>query len=214
MTVHLWSATYDRSVSNVIVVQDEIAASLTRALQLEVVARPHEPPHSAEAYDVYLRGLHAREGFNQAGFEEAAAYFRQSLKLDPQFAGAAEALARVLLDEASWGFVSPQIGFARTRDAATAALALDPNSALAHAVLGSIHTWHDWDWAASERELRTAVALAPNDPVVLFSPRKVGWPSATGTMQPDSTRSLDRSIRCLPRFTRSPAGHCCEWGDS
>jgi TolB-like protein/Tfp pilus assembly protein PilF len=179
--VHLWSATYDRSVSNVIVVQDEIAASLTRALQLEVVARPHEPPHSAE-------------GFNQAGFEEAAAYFRQSLKLDPQFAGAAEALARVLLDEASWGFVSPQIGFARTRDAATAALALDPNSALAHAVLGSIHTWHDWDWAASERELRTAVALAPNDPVVLFFSAEgrlaVGhWDDATRLYS--ESRSLD-----------------------
>src|ERR1035438_7128988 len=120
-------------------VQDEIAHGLARALQLEVVTRPQVPPRSLEAYDSFLRGLHAREGYNQAGFEEAVANFRQALRFDPNYVPAAEALARALADQAQWGFVPPRVGFERARAAAISALKLDSKSALLHAVLGSIH---------------------------------------------------------------------------
>jgi tetratricopeptide (TPR) repeat protein len=166
--VHRWSENYERSSSDVLAIQDEIAAGLARALQLEVDTGSRKAPKSSEAYDSYLRGLHVRERYDQGGFEEAVADFRQALQLDPDFVPAAEGLARALLDQAEWAFVPPRVGFAQSRTAAMAALRLDSKSALAHAFLASIHTWYDWDWPSAERESSAAVALAPNDPTVLM----------------------------------------------
>jgi TolB-like protein/predicted Zn-dependent protease len=162
-----WSDSYDRSASDALAVQDQIAAGLARALQLEVNMTPRRSPRSAEAYDSYLRGLHAREGYDQAGFEKAVADFKRTLQLDPDFVPAAEALARVLFEEASWYFLPPQVGFEQARTAATAALRLDAKSALAHVLLGSVHIWYDWDWPSAAREMRMGMMLAPNDPDVL-----------------------------------------------
>jgi TolB-like protein len=162
-----WSESYDRSASDVLTVQDQIAAGLARALQLEVYSKPRQLPRNPDAYDSYLRGLHARENYDQAGFEKAAADFRHALQLDPDLVPAAESLARALFDEAGWYFVPPQVGFEQTRAAAIGALRLDAKSALAHVILGSVHIWYDWDWPNASREMRMGVTLAPNDPIVL-----------------------------------------------
>lgn len=168
---HRWSQTYDREVVDVLKVQDEIAAALVRALQLEVTPFSHSQGQAlvrnSEAYDSYLRGLHALNRYNQGGFEEAAANFRHALELDPSFAPAGGALALALRDLVDYGFVPQQAGWEQARAAAEAALKLDPNSAIAHAVLGNVYTEFEWDWLAAARELKTAVSLAPNYPPVL-----------------------------------------------
>jgi TolB-like protein len=168
-----WSETYDREVSDTLKVQDEIAVSLVRALQLEVASSRFSEgravPRNGEAYDTYLRGLHAFNRFDQSGMDEAVAHFRHALTLDPLFVPAAEQLARTLCDQPSWGFVPPSIGYEQARVAADAALKLDPRSAIAHAVLGCVHIWYDWDWPAAMQEVKAAVALNANDPFVLVT---------------------------------------------
>jgi TolB-like protein/Tfp pilus assembly protein PilF len=170
---HRWSDTYDREASDTLKVQDEIAASLVRALQLEVASsrfsEERAVPRNGEAYDTYLRGLHAFNRFDQSGMDEAVAHFRHALTLDPLFVPAAEQLARTLCDQPSWGFVPPSTGYEQARVAADAALKLDPKSAIAHAVLGCVHIWYDWDWPAAVQEMNTAMALNPNDPFVLVT---------------------------------------------
>ncbi len=169
---HRWSETYDRDARDVLKVQDDIATNLVRALQLEVTTSSHlqgkESLRNSEAYDNYLRGLHARDRYDQSGFDEAAVRFRRALDIDPSFVPAAEALALALRDLADWGFVPPKTGWEQARTAAAAALKLDPNSAAAHAVLGRIHTDFDWDWPAAAREVNTSVTLAPNNALVLY----------------------------------------------
>ena len=205
---HRWSETYDRDASDVLKVQGEIAGSLVRALQLEVanplVFQSRSSLRSGEAYDMYLRGLHAKDRFDQRGFEEAAAGFRRALELDPLLSPAAETLALDLLNLASLGFVPPQIGFEQARVAAEAALKLDSKSALAHAVLGGIHVFHDWDWPAAAREVETAVALAPNSPSVLdiaaIERMAVGrWSEAANFL--DASSTLDPLDPVVHRFS-------------
>ena len=165
-----WSETYDRDVSDVLRVQDEIAASVVRALQLEVKSstgfKAQRTLRNSDAYYSYLRGLHATDRFDQGGLEESITHFRHALELDPSFVPAAESLARSLLELASWGFAPAETGFANARAAAEATIKLDSTSALGHACLGDVYT-KLLDWPATEPEIKTAVALAPNNPRVL-----------------------------------------------
>ena len=167
---HRWSETYDRSVEDILRVQDEIAFDLVRALQLEVASsvfsQSQTTPQAAEANDSYLRGLHAHDRFDRRGFEEAAADFRHALDVDATFAPAAEALALTLKDMATWAFVPPRTGYPQAQAAAEAALKLDPKSALAHAVLCVINTQYEWDWSAAARECAVAERLGPRHPYV------------------------------------------------
>jgi TolB-like protein len=186
---HRWSETYDRNVSDALSVQDEIAASLVRALQVEVAPSTYlmsrAPPRNGEAYEAYLRGLHAVDRNNESGLNEAVGDFRHALEIDPSFVPAAEALAWALFSLADTQYALPGIGYGHTRAAAEAALRLDPKSAQAHAVLCLVHIEYDWDWTAAEQEARTALGLAPNNPGVLTCAAENAiamgrWPEALG----------------------------------
>jgi TolB-like protein/Flp pilus assembly protein TadD len=168
---HLMSQTYDRDMSDILKMQDEIAATLVRALQIEVSAadgiasRP--AVRNTEAYTLYLRGRHASDRFDQQGFEQAANYFQRALELDPSFAAAAAELARTYSALGEWGFMPPAIASEQARNLAERAIRLEPNLAIAHEVLGNILDVYDWDWPAADRHIREALSLAPNDAVIL-----------------------------------------------
>ena len=169
---HRWSDTYDRDVSDVLKVQVEIATSLVRALQLEfqssLLEESRPPLRNEQAYDMYLRGLHAMDRRDQSGLEEAVADFRRSLDLDPSFAASADMLARTQINLAYWGFVPARSGFEQARSSAKSALLLNSKSLYAHGVLCGVYTEYDWNWNAAERESKIIVALAPKNPAVLL----------------------------------------------
>jgi TolB-like protein/Flp pilus assembly protein TadD len=167
---HLWSQTLDRDLSDVLKMQDEIAASIVRALQIQVsyglVSRP--ALRSTEAYTLFLQGLNAINRYDQQGFEQAASYFQRALDLDPMFANAAAGMAVAYDNLGEYGYVPAAVAFERARRAAELALKLDPNHAIAHAMLGNIHVVYDWDWAAAEQEFKFALDLVPNDAFILL----------------------------------------------
>jgi adenylate cyclase len=185
---HLWSETYDRDLSDVLKMQDEIAIALVRALQIEVSgegigSRP--ALRNTEAYTLYLQGLHAADSFDQQGLEQAADYFQRAIERDPSFAAAEVSLARVYAALGVYGFMPRPVALENARLADERAVKLDPNLAIAHAGLGEIHRAYDWDWAAADRELKLALSLAPNDGDVLF----------LGAIQSLSAGRLDEALR-------------------
>jgi len=169
--VQRWSNSYERDISDVLAVQEEIAANLVSALQLEVapevMIQLRAPPASTEAYDAFRRGLHALYRFDQAGLQQAVAHFRRALELDPSFVTPAETLAATFDLLAEWQILPPSQGWEEARAAANLALQLDPGSPSGHGILGNIHTYYDWDRAAAAREINTALQLAPNHALVL-----------------------------------------------
>jgi TolB-like protein len=184
-----WSETYDRPITDTLHVQNEIAASLTRALQVSVGADHPESrrsPKTGEAYDLYLRGRYAMDRNDEDGFVAAVAFLRQALAIDPAFADAAVALAETYYWQANNSLVASRIGYERARSAAEAALALDGSLGLAHAILGAIHTEYDRDWAAAEREFTPALRLAPRNGVVIWLAAQL--PFALG--QDDTARAM------------------------
>jgi tetratricopeptide (TPR) repeat protein len=122
---------------------------------------------NTEVYYLYLRGRHAYDRNDNEGMDEAATLFQQALDRDATFTDAAAGLASTYVAKVMNGSLAPAAGFEQARRASAAALKLDPKSAEAHAVLGVIHIYYDWDWAAAERELQQAMAVAPGNVDVL-----------------------------------------------
>jgi len=163
---HEWSETYDRPIGDVLKLQDAIAAAVVRELQLTVdpgKVQSRSTLKSTEAYDLILRGRHAADRWDQAGFDEALTLFQQALERDPTSADASAELASVYYKQGIDGFLAPAAAFERARRAASAALKSDPNSAAAHVALGKINLVYDWDWDAAEKEFRQAAKIAPGN---------------------------------------------------
>jgi TolB-like protein/DNA-binding winged helix-turn-helix (wHTH) protein len=169
---HLWSESYDRDVSNVLKMQDEIAIRVASALQTEVFIREHfvsRPAlRNAEAYALFLQGVHADMLQGQQGWEQGVSDFQRALDLDPSFTEAAVRLAGLYQYGGQLGYTPKDVAFAKTQYFAEFALKLDPNFAVAHALLGSIYDSYAWDWPAADKEIKLAESLGPSLPVVLL----------------------------------------------
>jgi TolB-like protein/DNA-binding winged helix-turn-helix (wHTH) protein/tetratricopeptide (TPR) repeat protein len=194
----LWSETYDEPTGDVLKVQDRIASGLVRALQVTLGADDLKAPvvlKSTEAYELYLRGRHALDSWDRAGFEAAAEFFQQALDLDPTADRAAEWLAFAQSNSAVWSFVPPREGFERARHSALRALELNPKSGEAHSVLATTNTVYDWDWPAAERQSEQALALEPRNPFVVGN---AAFARSAFAQPEDSARLMNAAIALDP----------------
>jgi TolB-like protein len=168
---HLWSNTYDRPLGDTLKIQDQIATNVVRALQLSVGAAGY-PERTAfkspEAYDLYLRGLHARERYDKAGFESAMTYLQQALDLEPNSVPVLESLAVTQWLKSGLGYEESAHGYEEARLFAQRALELNPKSGTAYSVLASVN-FVKWDWSAAERDGEEGLRLEPRNPRVLGS---------------------------------------------
>ena len=170
---HLWAQRYDREMTDIFVVQDDIAAAITEALKLklsarQVTARPHEP--NLPAYEAFLKGVHQYPPGDGVSGAEATRrqedYFKQAIALDSQWAAPYAALSRQhfylgLLGSRS---LSEMVPLARAE--ARKSLELSPSEPDARAVLGAIAASHDYDWKEAEKQFAFALAAESPTPIV------------------------------------------------
>lgn len=166
----LWADVYERDFGDILRLQEQIASSIARALQLALDAdqvRAARPATSIEAYTFYLRGRAAIDR-GDMGVAEAKTDFAQALAADPGYLKAAEALVLAHLEDVGGKIETPSTAWpAAVRDAQVA-LRLDPDSGLTHAVLGLERATYEFDWPAADRELERVLATHPRDPDVLY----------------------------------------------
>ena len=93
---------------------------------------------------------------------EALAYFNLAVEKDPTCALAQVALAKAEIGFPSWPALPPEERFAKAKEAATKAIALQDNLAEAHALLGEAQ-FNTWQWEPAEKELKRAIELSPDD---------------------------------------------------
>jgi TolB-like protein/DNA-binding SARP family transcriptional activator len=164
---HIWAGEYDRELQDVFSVQGEIARAIAGALELRLAAgasrRAARPQPSLEAYDLYLRGLHQRNSLNRDAMLAAIAYFDSAIAREPDFALAYAAKATVLGPLILFEHIPAENGIRDMREATTRALALDSTLGEAHAALGIVRLFWDWEWEEAERALLRAVELNPSD---------------------------------------------------
>ncbi len=168
---HLWSETYDRTLDDIFVMQDEISRSVSSALKVTLRVGQGEPSAArgnAEAYNLYLQGKYFAARQRREDLEKAVSYYEQALKLDPAYARAWVGLALVHTSQARHDYIPLDEGRRKARREVEKALELDPNLAEAHATLGRIRRVYDWDWAGADAAYKRALELGPGDATVVL----------------------------------------------
>lgn len=161
----LWGGRYERSASEVMGIEDDLARGISAALQLDRAPRGKSVAgrRRDDAHALYLRARHAMNQRSAASIRSAADDLRHAIAIDPQYAPPHAALADTFTLAARYVEVPALELAAAAREAAARALELDASLPDAHISMASVHDTCDWNWSAAEREYREAIALRPGD---------------------------------------------------
>jgi TolB-like protein/predicted Ser/Thr protein kinase len=155
----LWSDVYDRDLTDIFTVQEEIAQAVASALKIKLLNQkaPSPQPTSVEAYNAYLKGKYFYSHLSKENLEKAISYFEQTISSDPNYAPAWAALSKARSVHA--GAYGPLDEYGSARQAAERALTLDAKLPDAYAAMGEIKLDYDWDWAGADAAYQQALAL-------------------------------------------------------
>jgi tetratricopeptide (TPR) repeat protein len=155
-------------LSELLALQREIPLDVSEKLRLHLSGESKERLTRAytdnnEAYQLYLKGRYVWEKWTVDSAKQAVDFFNEAIKKDPSYALAYAGLADAYLFGAGAGAGLPQKEAHRKgREAATKALALDPQLAEAHAALALVFLYDDWNFAGAETEFKRALELNPS----------------------------------------------------
>jgi pentatricopeptide repeat protein len=165
---HVWSNKYDFELKQVFTIQSDISKQIASELKAvlthdEIEQIEKQPTQNFEAYNLYIKGRFFWHRRTEEGLNKSIDYFEQAIKLDSTFAMAYAGLAD------SYYIMPFYINgkdkdslFKLSKEYVEKALSIDKNNAQAHATFGSMLCYEDWNWKASEKELKLAIKLNPN----------------------------------------------------
>ena len=162
---HLWANTYERDFGDVLSLQDDVASDIAKQIEKRL-GGPQPAPAlkvqavNAEAYETYLR---ANYYFDRFDLQKSIDYYRQAIKLDPNYAPAYAHMAEAYSFLAFFGAVSPGEGWGKTKEAASLAVQKDERLPEGHGALALAKLHYDWDFAGAEQEFKRALELNPSD---------------------------------------------------
>ena len=167
----VWSETFDRQLTDVFKIQDEIAGAVVQALKvslLEGTAPKAELTTNTEAYTLYVKALAISRSGALDDFQTAIRDLQKAVALDDKFTAAWTSLAQMLVNDLGFHSATPyQESCVPANIAANKALELEPMSAASHAVRGRLLAECDWDWKGAEAQLKQALEIDPGNTAVL-----------------------------------------------
>jgi serine/threonine-protein kinase len=174
---HVWSERYDRELTDVFAIQDDIAQTIARALQLKLVANPGKHTPSFPAYEAFLKARHQATAYAPEAHARAKEYCEQAIELDPKY-GAPHALLGFMyfFSTTHRAQLSPEIALLVRREARRA-LELDPFESEPHFLLGAVAAASDYDWQEAEKQF----SLVKANPSVSA---EAHWARASMSLQP------------------------------
>jgi len=161
----LWGEQYNRTPSDILAIQDEIAKAITENLKFTLsshdqVRLTEKATANIEAYNLYLRGRYFWNKYTKEWVMKAIDAFKEAILIDSHYAlaycGMADAYFRL-----SNVYFPPAEVLPKAKDAALRAIEIDDNLAEAHSSLGLVKVYYDHDWIGAESELRKALKLNP-----------------------------------------------------
>jgi tetratricopeptide (TPR) repeat protein len=194
---HLWSETYDRELTDVFAIQDEIASNVVDALRLkllgEAIPQPFHGTEDVEAYNLYLRALFLADRTTEADFLNAKEALQRAIEIDPNYAQAYAFLAEIhQLLVSGWvgdGHEDFATGFRQVNEYADAALAINPNLAEALIAKGNAITSGEFDHDRAAEYYVRALESAPNNT------NAMGWLGFIRSAQGRHSEAIELSER-------------------
>jgi eukaryotic-like serine/threonine-protein kinase len=168
---HLWADSYERDLSDVLALQDEVAQDIANRIRVKLT--PQEKmeltstrPVNPAAYEAYLQGqFFVRKGTTE-GYQKGLQSFQQAVKIDPGFALGYVWLARSYLTLGNASIMPSQEAYEEAyekgRAAALKALGMDDTLAETHVALAEIKHLYEWDQSGAEKEYKRAIDLNPS----------------------------------------------------
>jgi TolB-like protein/tetratricopeptide (TPR) repeat protein len=165
--VHLWGATYTRSLgdhaSSPYVFASNIAVAVTRRITgAAPTASLPATDENPKAVQAYLAGRFYWNQRDLPGLKKAIASFQQAIAIDPRYADAYAGLAEAYDLMTDRGVLTDAEAFRRAKAAAQTALSLDPDNEKAYTALAFATYREDWNLARAEQYFQKAIALNPN----------------------------------------------------
>lgn len=165
--IQLWADTFDRQFSDVFALEDALADMAAQSIRLKLTGeetrrftkRSTERP---DAYEAYMKGRYFWNKRTPDALKKGLGYFQQAINLDPGFAEAYVGVADSYATLGLYAVVPPKQAFSAAKDAGTRALEMDDALAAAHATLGLIDFYYDWNASAANEEFRRALAENPH----------------------------------------------------
>jgi non-specific serine/threonine protein kinase len=165
----LWGDQYHRKMADLLEVQEEIAGEIAQHLQQKLGGDSGKRPAQrakakvdAEAYRLYLLGIHHAYQYREESLRASIDYFQQAIAVDSSYAPSYAGLAYALCMLGFYGFMPPRQAYSQSKAAATKGLALDPSLAEAHVALGWVAQMFEHNPTAAEQEHRKALELKPD----------------------------------------------------
>ncbi len=167
---HLWSQRYDREMTDVFAIQDEICQAIVDKMRVQLmVGRPLVKRHTenVEAYNIYLKGNYHISKYTLESMPKGKEYFEQAISLDPNYALAWYGLAWFYFVMGFLGYMLPKTANAQSSQAISRALELDEMLPEAHAMM-AIFRANEFDWDGAEQEFKRALELGPKSEDVWY----------------------------------------------
>lgn len=163
----LWGDQYERQLADMLSVQREIAREITNNLRptltgVEQSRMDKQYTANPEAFELYLKGRFYWNKRTAPDLKRAIPFFEQAIEKDPNYALAYTGLADSYALVTAYTNEPAREVMPKAKEAALKALALDDKLAEAHASLGQITAYYDYDFVTAEREYRRAIELNPN----------------------------------------------------
>jgi len=166
---NLWAQTYDRAMTDVLVMYKEMARAIADKTRVKLTAQEEANLASTrqvnpEAYEAYIKGRFHWYKLTPQNLEIALQYFELAQEKDPNYALAYAGIAHIWVGRQQQGLVPYSEAAPRAKAAALKALELDDTLAEVHYLLAGIRAWVEWDWEDAETAYRRAIELNPNYP--------------------------------------------------
>jgi serine/threonine-protein kinase len=161
----LWSESYDREMTDIFAIQDDISQSIAAALRVRL-ATPRRGTANVDAFQSYLQGLYWYQRYTPESLTKAKESFERALEHDPGYAHAYAGLAVFYYGAGAIGARRMTEMAPLAKAAADKALTIDPTLSEAHSVLGLVSGSVEYEWKSAESHFQAAMAADPVPPLV------------------------------------------------
>ena len=164
---HVWSETYDRTLDDIFVVQDEIASEVAQALEVTLMGKSQaDRMIDSEAYVLFLKGLHFLAQRGAENYKKSEEALLQAIELDPGYAEAWSLLAMNYYEQTNHKLKTREDGAALAKTAIGRAKSLNPDLGVVWGVDGFLKKNLDWDWSAAQAAINKAYELEPKNDTI------------------------------------------------